>query len=465
MSKTRLGALDRIFLGMESRESMMHVGALMPFALPRGKDASYLQEVVDRLRASVEVYPPWNLKLKHPGMLSHPRQAWVEDDRFDLDYHMRRSALASPGDERELGILVSRLHSHQMDFHHPLWELHLIEGLENNRFAMYVKIHHALVDGYTGAKILADSLAPSAAASRRMLPFFAKPLQSHGTRDRGDASLGGLFEMMKSQLSASLGAARAMATVARASRKRGSDLVAPLQAPRSILNQRISRNRRFATQQYALDRIKTLARTLDCTLNDVVLALSGASLRRLLLEQNALPEKPLIAMLPVNIRPKDDPGGGNAVGTILASIATDIADPLRRVEAIKASTARAKAQLQGMSQSAIIQYSAMLMAPLSLQQLTGTAGRTRPAFNLVISNVPGPQTPLYFHGCRLEAVYPLSIPFHGYGLNITIESYADTVNLGFIGCRDTLPHMQRLAVYSGLALEELERAAGTAATG
>jgi hypothetical protein len=160
-------------------------------------------------------------------------------------------------------------------------------------------------------------------------------------------------------------------------------------------------------------------------------------------------------MVPVNVRPKDDPGGGNAVGAILASLATDETDPEKAMAAIIASTRRAKAQLQGMSKSAIIQYSGLILAPLMLAFVPGAVGRIRPAFNVVISNVPGPEEPLYFRGWRLDASYPLSIPFHGYGLNITVQSYAGSLNFGFTGCRDT--HLQRLAVHAGESVDELER--------
>ncbi|HJP03336.1 MAG TPA: WS/DGAT domain-containing protein, partial [Planctomycetota bacterium] len=171
---------------------------------------------------------------------------------------------------------------------------------------------------------------------------------------------------------------------------------------------------------------------------------------------DSLPTEPLIAALPVNIRQKDDVGGGNAVGAILASLATQIEDPRERIAAIIASTRRAKAQLEGMSKAAMLQYSALLMAPVGVQLLTGTAGRTRPAFNVMVSNVPGPKDTLYLRGAKLASFYPLSIPFHGYGLNITVNGYAGTLNFGFIGCRDALPRLQRLAVYCGDALDELE---------
>jgi WS/DGAT/MGAT family acyltransferase len=451
--------MDAMFLASESRESMMHVGGLLIFDPPQNAQPGFLRDLADELRRSPEVHAPWSLKLNHPDFLSHPRQVWIEDDDFDMEYHLRRSALPSPGDERELGILVSRLHSTQIDFHRPPWELHFIEGLEGGRFAMYIKLHHALVDGYTAMRMLAASLSSGPDDANAPM-FFAMPPRPRAPRpDRGAPTLGAVLRMARDQLGTSRNVGRAVLNVARSVAKRDKALLAPMQAPKTILNGRVGRARRFATQQYGLDRLKQLGKRFGGTLNDVVLALCGAALRRLLLDLDALPGKPLIAMLPVNVRPKDDPGGGNAVGSILASLATDVADPRRRFEAIIASTTAAKDQLRGMQKAAIIQYSALLMTPLALQNMTGTAGRTRPAFNVVISNVPGPREPLYFRGARLRANYPLSIPFHGYGLNITVNGYAGTLNFGFTACRDALPHMQRLAVYAGEALVELEEAA------
>ena len=174
--------------------------------------------------------------------------------------------------------------------------------------------------------------------------------------------------------------------------------------------------------------------------------------------QGALPDAPLVAMVPVNVRPKDDPGGGNAVGAILVTLATDVASPRGALDAIVASSSKAKAHLQGMSKNAIIQYSALVLAPMLLSFVPGAAGRVRPAFNVVVSNVPGPEQPMYFRGWRVDEVYPLSIPFHGHGLNVTVESYAGSLHFGFTGCRDTVPHLQRLAVRAGEALAALEGA-------
>jgi WS/DGAT/MGAT family acyltransferase len=237
------------------------------------------------------------------------------------------------------------------------------------------------------------------------------------------------------------------------------NLIGSVQAPRSILNNRISRNRRFATQQYQLDRLKGIASANDATLNDVALAIVGGGLRRFLDELGELPDKPLIAMLPVNVRPKDDEGGGNAVAAILGTLGTDVVDPIERLQAVTATTRMAKAELAKMDKDAILAYTGALMAPFVLQLASTVTGVKTPwpyAFNLCVSNVPGPRDVLYLRGSRMEASYPVSIVTHSQALNITLQSYAGTLNFGFIGCRDTLPHLQRLALYTGEALDELE---------
>lgn len=457
----RLNPLDWTFLAAETRESMMHIGSLMSLTPPPDASPDFLRALIDQVRHDTTIYPPWNLKLRHPQLLSSPTQGWVEDKAFDVEYHIRRSALPAPGDERELGILVSRLHSHGIDFHRPPWEVHFIEGLEGGRIAIYFKVHHALVDGYTGMKLMSRCLSTD--PDDRDTPIFhaRKPVAERAAKSadtKATPTLEALLSVAREQVSATRLISRALMNTLRPKTAQAKALVAPMQAPKSVINQKISRNRRFATQQFEVERLKRVAKTYAGTLNDVVLALCAGSLRRLLLEQDLLPSEALTAMLPVNIRPKDDPGGGNAVGAILATLATDIADPLQRFQAIIASTREAKAQLSGMTKNGIMQYSALLMAPMVLTQIPGAAGRVKPAFNLVISNVPGPQQQLYFRGYRLDAYYPLSIPFQGYGLNITVVSYMDTLNFGFIGCRDTLPHMQRLAIYAREALEELEGA-------
>jgi WS/DGAT/MGAT family acyltransferase len=456
-----LSALDRVFLAGETRESMMHVGVLAPFSPPDPPPREFLRSLVEELRLMPRAYPPWTLKLRFPALLASPLQAWVEDDEFDVDYHVRRSALPSPGDERELGILVSRLHSNKIDFHRPPWEVHLIEGLEGGRFAIYFKVHHALVDGFTGMRLLMRMLSTNPDEMDTPL-FFARPPVERDVVERDAPTFDHLVHLLREQLGATRDAARALVHMLRESRTTDRPLIAPLQAPRSVLNGRISRNRRFATQRIGLDRLKRIARAAGGTLNDGVLALTAGAFRRYLGELGSLPDEPMTAMIPVNVRPKDDPGGGNEVGAILANLATDVADPAERLRAIVGSTRRAKEQLQGMSKSAIMQYAALMLAPMLLSQIPGAVGLLRPAFNVVVSNVPGSDRPLYYRGWRAQAVYPLSIPFHGYGLNVTVSGYAGELDFGFTGCRDTAPHLQRVAVYAGEAADELEEALGLA---
>ncbi|MEJ7602755.1 MAG: wax ester/triacylglycerol synthase family O-acyltransferase [Kofleriaceae bacterium] len=434
----RLTPSDAMFLYGESREVMMHVGGMLLFTPPPDAPPDHLRRLADEIRAGVPVHAPWNLRLRHPDFLRNPLQSWVEDE-VDVEYHVRRTALPSPGDERELGIVVSRLHGHPIDLHRPPWEVHLIEGLEGNRFAMYVKVHHALVDGYTAMRVLSTAMSTDAEERDRPL-FFSIPRPPRG---EGDAAAGVLFPellaIVREQYGASKTVARALLRIAQGDR----ELVTPRQAPKCVLNARISRSRRFATQQLETARIKAVAKAAEGTVNDVLLGLCATSLRRYLLERDALPEAPLVAMLPVAVRTKDEEGGGNAVGAILASLATDIEDPKERLAAIVASTSSAKQQLQGMSKAAILQYSALLLAPAMLQMIPGAAGRLPPTFNVVISNVPGPEETRFFRGARLDASYPLSIPVHGQALNITCNSYAGNVCFGFTGCRDTVPRLPR----------------------
>ena len=458
-----------MFIYGETPSSKMHVGGLLPFTPPEGATADYLRRLIEEARRR-DIVAPWNRKLAHPRLQYSPLHSWVIDDDFDFDYHVRRSALASPGDERELGILVSRLHSNHLDLTRPPWEIHVIEGLEGGRFALYLKIHHALVDGYSAMKMLARSLSTDPnSQDTKMLFNMPTPVRERADTPAGASNplaaglraLSNIGASVVGGVSSTVDLANALVNTQLRRDGDNAQIAGSVQAPHSILNARISRNRRFATQQYEFARLKAIGSQHGATLNDVALAIIGGGLRQFLSELDELPDRSLIAFLPVNVRPKGDEGGGNAVGAILATMGTDIDDPIERLKAITASTGAAKAQLQTMSTTAIIAYSAALLAPAGAQiagALTGVQPPWPYTFNLCVSNVPGPREPLYFNGSRLEATYPVSIPIHGMALNITLQSYADTLNFGFVGCRDRLPHLQRLAVYTGDALDELEKA-------
>ena len=235
-------------------------------------------------------------------------------------------------------------------------------------------------------------------------------------------------------------------------------LVGLFQAPRSPLNVPITPQRRVSTATVDLARVNALAKATGTTLNDIVLALCSAALRRYLLDLGALPERPLVAMCPVSVRTPDAHSEGNAVSMILASLATDEPDPQRRLTAIAASTQACKAHLRSLPKAALDAYSSLAMTPhLARQLVPGAASGARPVFNVVISNVPGPRQPLHAGGARAEQIFPMSLLFKNEALNITVLSYADQLNFGFTACRSALPHVQDVAVYTVEALEELER--------
>ena len=395
-------------------------------------------------------------------LMRQPVHRWVVDDEFDIDYHVRHSALPSPGGERELGVLVSRLHSNPLDFRRPPWELHIIEGLSGNRFAVYIKIHHSLVDGYTGMRLLERGLSQD--PDDREHPFFfslrqapsaprARPTRSV-TSPRSCAA-------WRRRSARRPSVAKALVETQLRRGRTSTRAVTSYQAPHSVLNSRVGQSRRFATQQYDLGRLRAIAKARGATLNDVLMAICAGGLRRFLADMQQLPPSPLIAFIPVNVRPKESEGGGNAVGATLVSLATDIEDPLVRLATITASARAAKARMRGMSADAVMAYSALLLAPAALQVGRAMSGLPVPVpttLNVCISNVPGPKETLYWRGARLEATYPVSIPGHSMALNITAHSYAGALDIGFVGDREALPHLQRLAVHTGEALDELEDA-------
>lgn len=467
---TRLKPLDASWLYIESRTTPMHVAGLNIFSLPDDAPPDFLARLVAQLKDAKAFMPPWNLRLKD-SLLKSVAPAWEIDDSLDLEYHVRHSALPHPGGERELGVLVSRLHSHELDLSRPLWECHIIEGLENNRFALYTKMHHALIDGVGGIRMTARAFSTNPNQRTITPPWtIGAELKKRRTRrseaELADTAAPSTFDRLREQLAQQVDLVPQVfnaLTKIWSGKKANDALATPFKAPKSVLNERVDGQRRFATQQYELARLKAITEKAGVTLNDVVLAICGGALRRFLKELNALPRRSLTAGLPVSVRPKGDLELGTAISFMLADLGTSIADPVKRLHWIHSSTLGAKEHLQSLPKSGLNNYTMLFMAPYIMGMLTGAAGRIKPMFNLAISNVPGPDQMLYLGGARLEAMYPVSVLMHGQALNITCLSYAGKLNFGFTGARDALPHMQRLAVYTGEALDELEAAVEIAA--
>ena len=467
---TRLNPLDAAWLFTESRATPNHVGGLLQFRLPEGAPRDFLRQMMADFRSHRGFVPPWNRRLKLP-FNKNPVPVWVEadDDEIDLEYHVRHAALPWPGGERELGELVGRLHSTPIDLARPPWECTLIEGLEGDRFALFIKMHHSLIDGVSGMNLLQRAMSTSASRSESIPPFWANG-QDQGKAKAGgerrasaalptvDAAVAAAMQALKLQAQTVPQLASAFGQLFKRVVEPGDGLEVPFAAPRSVLNGRVREKRRFATQQFSMARLRAVATAAQCTLNDVVLAICGGALRRFLLERDALPAESLTAGIPVSVRPQDDEGTGNAITFIIATLGTDLEDGVERLQAIRRSVKHAKAHVQAMPRQAMLQYTMLLMAPTILTLLTGIGGRTRPMFNITISNVPGPEKPMYFRGAELLAIYPASIVTHGQALNITCESYAGQMNFGFTGCHSSVPSLQRLAPYAAEALEELEEA-------
>ncbi|MDX1696002.1 MAG: wax ester/triacylglycerol synthase family O-acyltransferase [Ketobacteraceae bacterium] len=453
---TPLTPVDQLFLWLEKRQQPMHVGGLSLFSFPEGAGPKYITELAESLRAYQHPEAPFNKRL----IRKFGQYFWEVDDHFDLEHHFRHEALPKPGRIRELLARVSAEHSNQMDRERPLWEAHLIEGVRGKRFALYYKAHHALLDGVSAMRMTTRAFSEDP-AERDIPPIWAMAPQKQSDRvlpTPGDvfSGLSGLLASAGKQLSTIPTVAREISKSIQQARN-DPDYVSVFQAPQSILNQHITGSRRFAAQSYPLERIKVLCKKFDATVNDIVLAICGSALRDYLINQHALPDQPLIAMVPVSIR-QDNSEVGNQIAMILANLGTHIADPSNRLEVIKHSVQTAKSRFRDMTPEEILNYTALTMAPTGLNMLTGLAPKWR-AFNVVISNVPGPRKTLYWNGAKLEGMYPVSIPIDHIALNITLVSYNDQLEFGLTACRRTLPSMQRLLDYIENGIHELETAA------
>lgn len=433
-----LHPIDFIFLSLEKRQQPMHVGGLFLFQIPDNAATSFIQDLVSDIRNSKSIpIPPFNNKLN--GFF------WDEDEEFDLDHHFRHIALPQPGRIRELLTYISQEHSALIDRAKPLWTCHIIEGIEGNRFAMYFKIHHAMVDGIAGMRLVQKSLAHDPTTKSIVPPWCVEGPRAKRLKQRKVSRAKSILDGLKSQLQATPRVAYELSQTIMKDMGRNPDYVSSFQAPSSILNQRVSSSRRFAAQSFEFSRLRHISNALGVTINDTVLAICSGALREYLIHQNALPKKPLIAMVPASIR-DDDSETSNRITMILANLGTHKDDPLERLKIVRRSVLNAKQRFKRMNANQILNYSAFIYGAAGLNIASGLMPK-RQAFNLVISNVPGPQEPLYWNGARLEALYPASIILDGQALNITMTSYMDKLEVGLTACRNALPKMQNLLTH------------------
>jgi WS/DGAT/MGAT family acyltransferase len=454
--RIRLSALDAAFLLAETRNTPLHVAGLQIFRIPPGAPRHFVLKLFEKLRGYPVSAPPLNYRLQD-GPAGKVMPSWEVIDDIDLDCHLRHSALPFPGGERELGMLVSRLHSNPMDLSRPLWEFHLIEGLAGERFAIYCKLHHALMDGVNGMKLLN---LPNDRAASFVPPFWAaktgqNPTRSARSGGRSDGLRGTLEKEIEALPSLLRGLSTAVAATLGVAGDR--DLTSISEAPRTMLNVRVGEQRRVATHAASMARVQAIGRAAGGTVNDVVLAACSGALRRYLGERGALPGESLIAAVPMALRHEDALTSGNAVTCLNARLATNVADVRERFEVIRRTTESGKAHLRQMTPTAAIHFTMIIAAPaMLLAWLPGFGALARPLTNLIVSNLAGPRDTVYFHGAEMVAYYPVSQVGHGLALNITVLSYAGQLSFGLVACRDSVPSVQRLALYIGEALDELE---------
>lgn len=455
----RIALVDDLFLWLEARQQPLHVAGLQIFSLPPDAPANYIQQTAEFMRECAQPLPPFDQHIVERRFGSY----WDRDTAFDINHHFRHVALPKPGGVKELLTFVSCEHSNLLDRSRPLWEVHLIEAVHGRHFALYTKIHHALMDGVSAMYLSMRCLSPDP-NQRDMPPMWQTQLPVNHSQPISQSLLGSLksrASKMGGQLGAQLGTLRPVISLLYKTYKEAQEnpeLANAFKAPPSRLNQPITGSRRFAAESYGRARLKKLAVRTNSTCNDIILAMCGTALRNYLRSIDSLPEQPLISMVPVSLR-KEDSFGGNQVAMILANLATHKENPLERLAITKQSMEEAKETFQGMTKEQATNYTAALLAPSFIPLLTGFLPKWL-AFNVVISNVPGSKQTLYWNGAKQERHYPVSAIANHMALNITIISYEDRYEFGLVGCRRTLPSMQRLLQYLEDALLELEQLLG-----
>jgi diacylglycerol O-acyltransferase len=482
----QLTTLDAQFLAVESARTYGHVGSLAVYDPSTAPGGTF--EIADLCRLvgeRIHLLPPltWRLARVPFGM---DLPYWTEDPDFDLDFHIRESAVPPPGDDRRVAETVGRIFARPLDRGRPLWEIYLIHGLPDGHVALLTKIHHAVVDGVSGNEILTVLLDPSP-EGRELPPPDRAP---SARRMPGDLEMlgRGVLGMPRQPLRAlrsipttlpnvtELPGVNAMPggpTVSRAVGRVRSAIArsdpAVLEAttarpPRTPFNGPISAHRRFAFGQLSLDAVKALKGTLGLTVNDVVVALCAGAVRQWLLDRDALPGDPLVAMVPMSVRTEEQRGTfGNRVSMMIVPIPTDEPDPARRLQRTHELLISAKERHKALPADLLTDATAFIppaVAALAARTTMQIVSRTRPPVNLVISNVPGPRNPLFLAGAQLQAAYPVSVVVDGVGLNITVMSYRDHLDFGIVADREQVDDVWSMLEGLRTELVAFEAAAG-----
>ncbi|HTX47374.1 MAG TPA: wax ester/triacylglycerol synthase family O-acyltransferase [Solirubrobacteraceae bacterium] len=479
----QLTGLDAQFLALETPRQAGHVGALAvldPSTRPDGK--LELEELMEMLAERMPLLPPFRWRLKTvPFGLDYPY--WIDDPDFDLEYHVRELAIPAPATDEKIAEQVARIFSRPLDRARPLWELYLIHGLEDGNVGLLTKIHHSAVDGMSGAEILSVLLDLS--------PDGREPPPPSGN-GAGDREPGALQMLAR----AALGAPRYFERVVRATPSTlpnledtpilgdipGAHTLGRLSAgfarrirarpgpsrvlertnltpPRTSFNGRVSAHRRFAYGQLPLQEVKAVKNAHGCTVNDVVVAICAGAVRRWLIEHDELPDTPLVAQIPVSVRTEQQLGTfGNRIGMLAAPIFSNVADPVERLamthEALLSAKERHKALPAQLLQDATQFIPPAVFARAARVSFSLAATRT-PIWNMVVSNVPGPQFPLYCCGARMVAHYPVSVITDGLGLNITVMSYCGSLDIGIVADREQMRDVWLLIDWMRESLDEL----------
>lgn len=472
-----LSGLDAAFLYLETPETPMHVGGLNICELPPGYAGDFVDAVKQLLVPRMQLAPVFERKLLHmPFELASP--VWVYDDALDLDYHIRSVVLPRPGTRAQLDRLVGRLHSSLLDRSRPLWEFYIIEGLQTpadapkgtRHVAFYSKVHHAALDG-AGGIALAQAILDTSPVPRTVAAAPPREASAADNPTLGALATAGLrnaaaqyAKLVKTLPAVAGSAARLLRTATTrdpAAKAADAGTAAPgWFGPKTPINVRVTNQRLFASLSIPLAEVKTIARGHGATLNDVVLALCSGALRSYLAERGCEPDAPLLAAVPVSLREAGNTTLNNQVSMMRIALASTIADPLERLHAIHRASNKSKA-LTGSVKSVLPTDFPSLGAPWLISGLAALFGRSRladrmpPLANVAISNVPGPQIPLYFAGAKLLTYYPVSIAVHSMALNITVQSYNGALDFGLTACRKALPDLPALARHLQQAHDEL----------